>query len=756
MARWWWIAGALLVCALAPHAASDAIVSQGTVRLGVTNLGTVGTEGAIATDCGGLLTSLLESASSIDAMDCDTEGDGWGVTYGATDATPDDWGVGYFFQGPPAWYGSAYGAGAGSHGQAFVTHAIVGDVTVDQTFSPSSRSNRIVQDLVNVTYLDRPKMGLIEFRRCMAWKDPATQQDISANDLQLVGAPLPPTSPLVFSAIVYGGCQLTPGAPFCPSLDPVVAACRGAFWSKPVAGDGRMVPSTLPGPPAQNQAIDEFDDGIEWDFAFANVSQNERLQMTFYFGAAPDGGTAIQAVHAVGADVMALDASPSALPAASAPKDWSTVPGLTFIQAVGPTARLQMPLPNPAAGFDAQALMTCHSDQFRFTDHSSPVARGSRLVAWHWDFGDGNTSDVQYPGPHAYLRPGEYLVTLTVTDDNGHQGSAFQRVQADNRYCPLTLDPNSDIIMGIGQRITVCWWAHDAAAPLSSLTWTVHNLPNATMVFQQDTHCLTWTTSRGDLGYHPGITVTVCDAAMCATQVFAIDVVEHPPQPGPVDSDRDGISDEKDNCPAVPNHDQRDSNGDGVGDACDPTPCHRDSLVGVPPADPATIRCAPTPCPRQDLYGFTYWVTCAASRAVVAASKEPDRDQDGIPDAQDNCPSVPNPEQADLDADGIGDACDVDMDGDGINDKLAAGDSPLTLLDNCPTVPNPDQRDANHDGVGDACETLQARAPAPRPLPLVAQVEPASPVGAMAAVGGTTALILGAAGAAFLLVYRRR
>lgn len=46
----------------------------------------------------------------------------------------------------------------------------------------------------------------------------------------------------------------------------------------------------------------------------------------------------------------------------------------------------------------------------------------------------------------------------------------------------------------------------------------------------------------------------------------------------------------------------------------------------------------------------------------------PDRDGDGIPDHLDNCPDVYNPDQADMDGDGIGDACDDDRDGDGIPD----------------------------------------------------------------------------------------
>ena len=36
----------------------------------------------------------------------------------------------------------------------------------------------------------------------------------------------------------------------------------------------------------------------------------------------------------------------------------------------------------------------------------------------------------------------------------------------------------------------------------------------------------------------------------------------------------------------------------------------------------------------------------------------PDRDKDGVPDFRDNCPDVANPDQRDIDGDGIGSACD--------------------------------------------------------------------------------------------------
>ncbi len=71
-----------------------------------------------------------------------------------------------------------------------------------------------------------------------------------------------------------------------------------------------------------------------------------------------------------------------------------------------------------------------------------------------------------------------------------------------------------------------------------------------------------------------------------------------------------------------------------------------------------------------------------------------DGDGDGVPDAEDNCPSQPNADQIDHDHDGSGDVCDPDDDNDGVPDAS----------DNCPFNGNPDQVDTDHDGIGTACD----------------------------------------------------
>ena len=53
-------------------------------------------------------------------------------------------------------------------------------------------------------------------------------------------------------------------------------------------------------------------------------------------------------------------------------------------------------------------------------------------------------------------------------------------------------------------------------------------------------------------------------------------------------------------------------------------------------------------------------------RSQHCDGKSKDQDEDGIEDKKDNCVFDENPEQEDMDADGLGDICDSDLDGDGL------------------------------------------------------------------------------------------
>src|SRR4030095_15769736 len=128
-----------------------------------------------------------------------------------------------------------------------------------------------------------------------------------------------------------------------------------------------------------------------------------------------------------------------------------------------------------------------------------------------------------------------------------------------------------------------------------------------------------------------------------------------------------------DNCPDAANPDQADSDGDGRGDACDvcdgalPPFEDLDGDCVVDTADNCT-------CPLEEVALLT---DCDATNDPITSPPL------GSCFPAISCTFYANPTQADLDADGLGDLCDPDDDGDGVDD----------VDDNCPRVVNPDQHD---------------------------------------------------------------
>lgn len=168
------------------------------------------------------------------------------------------------------------------------------------------------------------------------------------------------------------------------------------------------------------------------------------------------------------------------------------------------------------------------------------------------------------------------------------------------------------------------------------------------------------------------------------------------PNADQADFDADDVGDVCDNCPVDANSDQTDTDGDDVGDVCDNCP-----LV-------ANVNAVATDCNNDgdtDDPGEAVGEQCDRDGDGLGDVCDPcpvdaanDADGDGFCENVDNCATVPNPDQTNTDGDNMGDACDPDDDDDGIPD---AGD-------NCPVSygapSNPDQTDTDEDGEGDVCD----------------------------------------------------
>ncbi len=75
------------------------------------------------------------------------------------------------------------------------------------------------------------------------------------------------------------------------------------------------------------------------------------------------------------------------------------------------------------------------------------------IETWHWDFGDGNTSEERNP-THQYPNGGTFDVTLTVTDERGVTGQVTKQIEVEGppnqepTIDEITADPNNPAVDG--------------------------------------------------------------------------------------------------------------------------------------------------------------------------------------------------------------------------------------------------------------------------------------------------------------------
>lgn len=85
---------------------------------------------------------------------------------------------------------------------------------------------------------------------------------------------------------------------------------------------------------------------------------------------------------------------------------------------------------------DFVADQVCFRERTSFQGSFLPVS--DSIAAWHWDFGDGSPifSTPHDTVSHLYMNPGNFLVTLFVTDENGCEATVYHNVVVDSLPTP--------------------------------------------------------------------------------------------------------------------------------------------------------------------------------------------------------------------------------------------------------------------------------------------------------------------------------
>jgi len=702
------LAAVALALSAAPSASGQAIVQGGNLHLGIQAGGqlsvcstapaaavgstcpspTAGTPGLSSSNCGGYFVSLHYDPGGNEAMDCDFEGEGWGVAYAtgpsamAYKQSTALWPVGTpptaicptatAWATPPAPPLAPVFSASPSSASSLVA---VGDLLVAQVYRPHVGVPDVYDDRITLTNNNLTSaLPGVQYRRVMSWGSSDSGNDLTTQSVNtLPNPPGYPSSPVPPQLVKAGAV----GSSTCP--DPVTPwnGCMGP-------------PSTAA--PLHHACYNDV--AMVWDFGFGTLAPGQNVTFTLFYGGAANETAALADVAAVNAQVYDLSHS------------WNDPRGerVTFLMAFGglpvPPTPPPPPAPPPVARIVSTPPTACWDNAISFDGSSSTSPRGT-IVSWQWDFGDGTTASGAVPGRHAFpQRNTSYAIGLTVVDDGGHSAATSVRVFSPDNDCPPVVDPDPDRIVQPGTHLRICPVAWDPDN--DPLAWTFEGLPPDAYL---DGNCIVWPTTGRDAGHRAHFRVTVSDGRSWDAMSFDVQVLNPRELADCGDTDMDGVCDIADDCPNVPDQDQLDVDGDSLGDACEPSRCPGNATCG------------------SEL----------VSRRPLGPLPVHDIDRDGVEDMGDNCPSNPNHDQADLDGDGQGDMCDPDLDGDGVPDKMVVG----VALDNCPRTPNQDQADSLGDGRGDACRPWSAPTAAPSLMPKAAAV--ASP---SASVWGAVALLL--------------
>jgi len=107
-----------------------------------------------------------------------------------------------------------------------------------------------------------------------------------------------------------------------------------------------------------------------------------------------------------------------------------------------------------SADFSASSTSGDAPLSVEFTDNS--ISWDGEIINWSWNLGDGNTSTDQNP-THIFNEPGEYTITLIVTDNNGNIVTETKENYINVFQPPDMCVPNNFDINNINNSIFLSW-----------------------------------------------------------------------------------------------------------------------------------------------------------------------------------------------------------------------------------------------------------------------------------------------------------
>jgi len=185
------------------------------------------------------------------------------------------------------------------------------------------------------------------------------------------------------------------------------------------------------------------------------------------------------------------------------------------------------PCANPIAAAvmnEPVPLLACQGETISFDGSASQAAAGFNIVEYLWDFDDSTTDNTSGPlVSHSYDVPGEYVVQLFLTDDNGCGNLNLVDLQILVSTTPLFNGTVLDSISCVGATL-------DLTAVVEPVTWT--GIPDANFgdgVFLPDDVGSPFVSTLMFTQFGPGQNITSCtdviDVCVAMEHTFMGDLV---------------------------------------------------------------------------------------------------------------------------------------------------------------------------------------------------------------------------------------